>query len=104
MKIKIEDIKEAYNRLKTHVYYDNNDLFIRRRIAEFETNLSSEDDILSVNSEYITKNKDGVFSKLEFTKSLEEKFKKITDSINNDTSFFDSFFNKMKIKYLPKKT
>ena len=102
MKIEIEDITEAYNRLKTHVYYESNDLFIRRRVAEFETNLSSENDILSVNSEY-TRNKYGVFSELGFTKSIEEKFKKITDSINNDMSFFDSFFDKMKVKYLPKK-
>jgi hypothetical protein len=100
-KITIEEIKEAYNRLKTHVYYDTSDLFIRRRLAEFETNLSSSIDIFSVNQEYIKNN--GIFSsEFGLTKTLDEKFEKIAESINNDIVFFDSFLNKMKIQYLPK--
>ena len=86
-KITIEEIKEAYNRLKTHVYYDTSDLFIRRRLAEFETNLSSSIDIFSVNQEYIKNN--GIFSsEFGLTKTLDEKFEKIAESINNDIVFF----------------
>lgn len=101
MKIEIEDIKEAYNRLKTHVYYDNSDLFIRRKVAEFETNLSSELDIFSVNREYIKGESTASFG---LAVNLEKKFEKIATAINdNDDSFFDSFFGKMQVRYLPKK-
>lgn len=32
------DIEEAYKKFKTYFYYDNSNLFMRRKIAEFETN------------------------------------------------------------------
>jgi len=102
MEIEIEDIKEAYYRLKTHVYYDNNDLFIREKIAEFETNLSSDVDIFSLNREY-SGGKDIFSFEFGFTKSLDERLEKIAKFINDDVSFFDSFFSKMQVKYLPKK-
>ena len=96
------EVKEAYNRLKTHVYYDSSDLFIRRRIAEFETNLSSSADIFSINIEYIEDT--SIFSsEFGLTKTLNEKFEKIATSINSDLSFFDSFHKKTEIKFLPKK-
>ncbi|MHC1689615.1 MAG: RNA-directed DNA polymerase [Bacteroidales bacterium] len=100
LNITIEEVKEAYNRLKTHVYYDTGDLFIRRRLAEFETNLSSSTDIFSVNKEYVNIN--SVFSEFGLTKTLDEKLEKIAKSINNDIDFFDSFLNKIEIRYLPK--
>ncbi len=100
--ITIEEVREAYNRLKTHVYYDTGDLFIRRRLAEFESNLSSEIDIFSVNKEYHSKEKDNIFSDFTLTKTLEEKFTRITEAINEDISWFDSFLNKIQIRYLPK--
>jgi hypothetical protein len=100
--ITASEVKEAYIRLKTHVYYDSSDLFIRRRIAEFETNLSSSEDVFSVNSEYI-EDKNIFSSEFGLTKTLDEKFEKIANSINSDLSFFDSFFKKLEIKYLPKK-
>ncbi|MFZ4546129.1 MAG: RNA-directed DNA polymerase [Bacteroidales bacterium] len=99
--ITIEEVKEAYNRLKTHVYYDTSDLFIRRRLAEFETNLSQSEDIFSINTEYL--NRKGIFSsELGLTKTLNEKFERIVESINSDISFFDSFLSKIVIRYLPK--
>ncbi len=73
-KIELEEVKEAYCRLKNHVYHDTSDLFIRRRLAEFETNLTNKDD----------------------------KFEMICDALNQDGSFFEPFMNKMLIRYLPK--
>ena len=98
----VSEIKEAYIRLKTHVYYDSSDLFIRRRIAAFETNLTSSKDIFSVNSDYI-EDKSIFSSEFGLSKTLDEKFEKIAYSLNSDLSFFDSFLKKIEIKYLPKK-
>jgi hypothetical protein len=100
--ITIEEIREAYNRLKTHVYYDTSDLFIRRRLAEFETNFSSSIDIFSVNKEYMSEDRTIFSNEFGLTKTLDEKFEKIANSINGKVSFFDSFLNKITIQYLPK--
>lgn len=40
--IRLEDIKEAYQKLKTHVYYDSHNLNIRIKLAEFESNNTNE--------------------------------------------------------------
>jgi hypothetical protein len=96
-KIEKEDVTNAYNRLKTHVYYDTSDLFIRRRLAIFESNKTSEENIFSVNTEY----GDGLSFK-GLSTTLDEKFEKIASALNEDPSFFDSFLNKMEIRFLPK--
>ena len=36
------DIFEAYRKLKTHYYYDNTDLHMRRKIADFEADSNFE--------------------------------------------------------------
>ena len=41
--LQIEDIKEAYQKLKTHVYYDNYNLNLRVKLAEFESRGLFED-------------------------------------------------------------
>ena len=42
--IEIQEIYEAYRKLKSYFYYDNTSHFARKRIAEFESNLQFEDD------------------------------------------------------------
>lgn len=37
LKITIDDIKNAYRKLKHYVYYDNSNLFVRKQLAEFES-------------------------------------------------------------------
>lgn len=43
LNIQLEDIKEAYQKLKTHVYYDSYNLHLRVKLAEFESNKRPED-------------------------------------------------------------
>lgn len=102
MEITIQDIKEAYRRLKTHVYYDTSDLFIRKRLAEFETDKYSSESPFWI-SEYANQNIDQILSGEEDCISMNDKFDRILDAIKNDVNFFDVFFKKMEVKYLPKK-
>lgn len=103
LKIESQEVRSAYNRLKSHIYYDTGDLFIRRRLAEFETNLSAEHDIFSVNKEYLRKDKLSIFSGFGLSKTLDEKFEKIADALNgNDGEFFNAFLKKITVRYLPK--
>ena len=50
-KITIDELKEAYIKSKAHVYHDTTELFQRRKLAEFETCLLS-DDFLFGNTPY----------------------------------------------------
>lgn len=42
--IEIQEIYEAYRKLKSYIYYDNTSHFTRKRIAEFESNFNFDDD------------------------------------------------------------
>ncbi len=95
-----EDLSNAYNKLKKHVFYDTSDLFIRKQISIFESN--KFDDFTNLSNAPYKKNKN-LFNNTSI--SIHEKFEIIAESINNyhnDTSFFDSFFNNLKINFLPK--
>jgi hypothetical protein len=43
MSYELKQIKEAYIKLKTYIYYDNTDLLLRRKLVEFESNKTKED-------------------------------------------------------------
>ena len=42
MSFELGEIKDAYKRLKTYIYYDNTDIILRRKLVEFETNLTKD--------------------------------------------------------------
>lgn len=109
-KIELKDVREAYIKLKSHVYYDTSDIFIRKQIAKFETNTYDDlDDRLENDELYREKHEDPIkdfCSPRVISDTLEQKFTKIADSINNyksAPSFFDTLMKKMKINFLPKK-
>lgn len=87
-----DELIKAYIKLKSHIYYDTNELFQRRKLAEFETGFNSKED--SINS---------------FIKSqrynLDEEFDKITELINKNhiDRGFEKYFNQIELIYLPKK-
>lgn len=90
-KITIEELKEAYIKLKSHIYHDTTELFQRRKLAEFETTTT-------------TRNK---FNRLK-NQTVDEKLEKIVNLINSynkkdkDNSFKE-ILEKINLIYLPKK-
>jgi len=96
-KISKEEVKEAYIKYKAYVYYDTTELFQRRKLAEFETGLLSEEFLFGS-----TPYAEGIFN---LSVDLEEKFDKIVEWINTQHTekAFDQFLDKIDLIYLPKK-
>jgi hypothetical protein len=97
------DIKNAYIKLKSYVYYDNTDLLLRRQLVEFETSIGKDFLFKNPSSHY---NIGGdIFSyKIKFT--LEEKFERIAHELNSfhkDSEFVNSLLSDIKINFYPKK-
>lgn len=68
------DIKNAYLKLKSYVYYDKNLLFLRAKLAAFESD-----------------------------NNIEEVFKKLNDAIiNQDDEYFDCFLSRINYKLVHK--
>lgn len=101
------DLEIAYQKLKSHFYHDTSDLFQRRQIAAFETSLSGESnlyDALSYLKPY--KQKSDTFSAIITRIEINKKFEIIAKEINRyheAPGFFDVYFKRIKLKYLPKK-
>lgn len=98
-KISKEELKTAYIKLKSHIYYDTTELFQRRKLAEFETGLLADDHLFSVKKMPYA---NGTFN---INIKLEEKFDKIVGWINNHKkeNTFEQFLDNIKLIYLPKK-
>ncbi len=99
---KKEQVKNAYLKLKSHVYYDSSELFQRKQIAIFETGLDENNPFRTAPHIY-HKFKD-ILSDIN-QQSFEDKFEIIAAAINDydeDSEFFDSFFEKIKLITLPK--
>lgn len=112
MNISIEKIKLAYNKLKTYIYYDNTELFLREKLVEFETDTVKSDNKLGYNvSELygdIKKDIEDIFNdnNNSITNNLELKFNKILNELNNydeDSPFFKSLFDSIGVDFFPKK-
>jgi len=95
-----ELVKQAYIKLKSYVYHDNTDLYLRRQLVEFETGITKKGSLFQfiTHSEY----RDVVKRKV----TLKDKLAQITEAINEyneDSFFFDELINKISINYYPKK-
>lgn len=97
IKISKDELKEAYIKYKAHVYYDTTELFQRRKLAEFETGLLTDDFLFGT-----TPYAQDIFN---LSVKLEDKFDKIVEWINNHHSKqeFNQFLDKIDLLYLPKK-
>jgi len=109
MEFKFAEIKDAYNRLKTYIYYDNTDIILRRKLVEFETNLTKEFNSIFRPSEqpYRTNNELDIFiNDFGIPQSVESKLHIFTNELNNyhnSTDFFDYFLDKIDANFYPKK-
>lgn len=98
-KISKEEVKAAYVKLKSHIYYDTTELFQRRKLAEFETGLLDDSYLFGAKK---TPYADGIFN---LDVKLEDKFDKIVEWINyhKKDKTFDQFLDKINLIFLPKK-
>ncbi len=98
-KISKEELKVAYIKLKSHIYYDTSELFQRRKLAEFETGVLDDDYLFSQKK---TPYANGIFN---MNVKLEEKFDKIVEWVNSHKkeNTFEQFLDDIKLIYLPKK-
>lgn len=98
-----EDIKNAYIKLKSYIYYDNTDLLLRRQLVEFETSIGKDFLFKNPNSHYNIGGENFSY-KIKFT--LEEKLERIAYELNSfhkDSEFFNSLLNDVNIDFYPKK-
>jgi hypothetical protein len=111
MSYTIEEVKDAYNKLKTYIYYDSGELLLREKIVVFETDLpNNQHDFLKQYfnndySKYLTDNNDDFF-KSPRKVGLDDKIKVITDRLNNyhtEPDFFNKYINEIDVVIFPKK-
>lgn len=106
MEFELEEIKNAYKRLKTYIYYDNSDILLRRRLVEFETDLSKNYDIIFDRDRkpYLTGDNQAKY----FLKSIgvDNKLERFTEELNkysDKNEFFNFFLGKINVDFYPKK-
>ena len=104
-----DEVLEAYIKLKTYIYYDSTNLFMRKQLAEFETSLTDDDDYLNRLIEYNSFKKK-LFNQADFDETglvlYEVKLRVFTQALNKfheAPEYFDTFLNRIKAKFLPKK-
>ncbi|WP_139418572.1 hypothetical protein [Chryseobacterium mulctrae] len=113
MNLNIDKIKLAYNKLKTYVYYDNTELFLREKLVEFETDTVKSNFNLNweVSKLYTADETKSIFDIFTHEdKSIEEnldiKFTKLLNELNNfndKSDYFKHLFNSITVNYFPKK-
>ena len=109
MNFKLGEIEDAYKRLKTYIYYDNTDIILRRKLVEFETNLTKDSNSIFRESEmpYRTDDEFDIFkNNFGIPQSVKSKLQIFTNELNNyniSSDFFDFFINKIDANFYPKK-
>jgi len=113
MNLNIDKIKLAYNKLKTYVYYDNTELFLREKLVEFETDTVKSNFNLNweVSKLYTADENKSIFDIFTHEdKNIEEnldiKFTKLLNELNNfndKSDYFKHLFNSITVNYFPKK-
>lgn len=99
--VSVNDVREAYIKIKSNIYYDRSDLLRRKQLAVFETNLDSKRTLFNGVYDY---NKD--FWEIFRTVSVNEKFEIIAEALNTYSEggkvFFDQLLKDISAIYLPK--
>lgn len=92
-KVSIDQINEAYIKLKSHIYYDSTELFQRINLAEFEA-LKQNPTLIPIKHEV-----------KDIEDNVNEKLNELWNELNSDinSEYFEKLLGKIKLKYLPKK-
>ena len=105
MSFELQQIREAYIKLKSYIFYDNTDLLLRRKLVEFESNKTKEDILLqlfSSNKPYV-----GIkgISKMSISEKIDAKLEQLTKALNDyreKPDFIDFFLNQINVNFYPK--
>lgn len=101
-----EEIKEAYLKLRTYIYYDSSNLFMRISLAEFDSDEYEPQeffDRLFINTKYVSDNKIEVPDNLD---SIDKKLFLLTYALNNyheKPEYLNYHLSKIDGRCLPKK-
>lgn len=105
MSFEPNQLKEAYIKLKSYIYYDNSDLLLRRKLVEFESNKSK--DIIHSLLGGLPKPYNDIknIHKKPIAEVVEAKLEQLTEALNNyekKPEFIDFFLNEIKVNFYPK--
>lgn len=101
--ISIEEVKEAYNKLRSYIYHDNTDLHLRKQLVEFETGIT-KDPLY----DYFGSNR-SIYQSIRENKRVlnsDDKLEYFTKQLNNyhrDNEFFETLYKEISINFYPKK-
>lgn len=87
----VEEVKDAYLKLKNHIYYDKSALFNRLKLAQFEQQYCIYDEMQDI---------DSIFE--EDALSFWEKLKNNINNILNNTKIRSSYLEQISAKIIPK--
>ncbi|MFA6056935.1 MAG: hypothetical protein WC756_01960 [Taibaiella sp.] len=95
-----DDLEEAYIKLRSYIYHDNTDLYLRRQLVEFETGITKDRFLDS-------------FTKVKYKKvknkriiTVQDKLEYIAEELNSyhtRPDFWDELIEQVTINYYPKK-
>jgi Reverse transcriptase (RNA-dependent DNA polymerase) len=102
MSYSLEEVNEAYSKLRSYVYHDNTDLYLRRQLVEFETGITKNPLFDTFGK------KDFLYKEAKKSRSISyrEKLEYITEKLNKhheDGSFFRKLIDQIGVNYYPKK-
>lgn len=106
MEYTFEEIKEAYLKLRTYIYYDSSNLFMRVSLAEFETDEYEPQEFFDrffINNKYVSDHKIEAPDNLD---SIDKKLFILTYALNNyheKPEYINYHLSKIEGRCLPKK-
>ncbi|CAA0221930.1 RNA-dependent RNA polymerase family protein [Tenacibaculum maritimum] len=107
MAYELSDLKMAYKKLKSYIYYDNTDILLRKQLVEFETNKTKDMNTLFGSSPkpYKFENIFTIGRKIPVNEKLEVLTKMLNEYGESEESieFFDYLFSKLSVNFFPKK-
>jgi hypothetical protein len=101
-----EEISTAYIKLKSYIYYDSSNLFMRKQLAIFETFQNDPGADLSSKQAYIHLRKHFKVTHEKNDAIFEKKLRDLTVALNHHKEyprFWDNFMAQVKPQFIPKK-
>lgn len=101
-----EELQSAYIKLKTYIYYDSSNLFLRKQLAIFETDLFDPGSGNQEKLAYVYFRKKYAIKHDAEDNIFERKLKDIANALNHHNEypkFFETFLSKIKPQFVPKK-
>ena len=107
MAYELSDLKMAYKKLKSYIYYDNTDILLRKQLVEFETNKTKDLNTLfglspkpyNLGDIFTVGKKIPVSEKLEVLTKMLNGYEESEESIE----FFKYLFAQVSVNFFPKK-